>query len=40
MAYQTVTSYTEKLVKTFNEQTDAQLDAILKTEEYLRFYNE
>ncbi len=34
MAYQTINPYTEKLVNTFNEHTDAQLDAILaKAEE-------
>ena len=34
MAYQTINPYTEKLVNTFNEHTDAQLDAIIaKAEE-------
>ena len=29
MAYQTINPFTEKLVKTFNEHTDAQLEAII-----------
>jgi len=34
MAYQTINPYTEELVKTFNEHTDAQLEAIIaKAEE-------
>ena len=34
MAYQTINPYTEELVKTFREHTDAQLEAIIaKAEE-------
>lgn len=29
MAYQSIDPYTETLVKTFDEHTDAQMDAIL-----------
>ena len=33
MAYQTINPFTEKLVKSFNEHTDAQLEAIIATAE-------
>ncbi len=33
MAYQTINPFTEKLIKSFNEHTDAQLEAIIATAE-------
>jgi len=33
MAYQTINPFTEELVKTFQEHTDLQLDAIIATAE-------